>query len=113
MSSAYPEDTITAIATAPGQAGIGVVRVSGPFSSQIAVAMLGFCPEPRVATYSSFLSTSGEVLDQGLALFFAGPRSFTGEDVLELQGHGGPVVLDMVLSRVLELGARMAEPEIY
>ena len=110
MSSAYPEDTITAIATAPGQAGIGVVRVSGPFSSQIAVAMLGFCPEPRVATYSSFLTTSGEVLDQGLALFFAGPRSFTGEDVLELQGHGGPVVLDMVLSRVLELGARMAEP---
>ena len=110
MSSAYPEDTITAIATAPGQAGIGVVRVSGPFSSQIAEAMLGFCPEPRVATYSSFLATSGEVLDQGLALFFAGPKSFTGEDVLELQGHGGPVVLDMVLSRVLELGARMAEP---
>ena len=68
MSSAYPEDTITAIATAPGQAGIGVVRGSGPFSSQIAVAMLGFCPEPRVATYSSFLTTSGEVLIS-LALF--------------------------------------------
>lgn len=110
MSSAYPEDTITAVATAPGRAGIGIVRVSGPDSRNIAQALLGLCPEPRLATLADFKDSDGLVLDQGIALFFEAPHSFTGEDVLELQGHGGPVVLDMVLTRVLELGARMANP---
>ena len=110
MSSAYPEDTITAVATAPGRAGIGIVRISGPDSRNIAQAILGLCPEPRLATLSDFKDSDGVVLDQGIALFFEAPHSFTGEDVLELQGHGGPVVLDMVLTRVLELGARIANP---
>jgi tRNA modification GTPase len=103
-------DTIAAIATAPGRAGIGVVRVSGPLVREIAAAMLRAVPEPRRATLRDFLGAEGEVLDSGLALYFAGPGSFTGEDLLELQGHGGPVVMDRLLQRVLQLGARLAEP---
>ena len=103
-------DTIAAIATPPGRGGVGIVRVSGPKVKQIAEAVLAECPAPRDARYLPFKDSNDSVLDQGIALFFKAPNSFTGEDVLELQGHGGPVVLDMLLSRVVELGARLAQP---
>ena len=103
-------DTIAAVATPPGRGGVGIVRVSGPAASAIAAAVLGQCPPPRHAAYLPFRDDAGQVLDQGIALYFPGPHSFTGEDVLELQGHGGPVVLDMLLRRVLALGARPARP---
>ncbi len=102
--------TIAAIATPPGRGGIGIVRISGPATHHIAKDMLGKLPRSRHATFANFLDASGQALDQGLALFFPAPHSFTGEDVLELHGHGGPVVLDMVLTRALELGARVARP---
>jgi len=105
-----PADTIAAIATPPGRGGIGIVRLSGPVTRRIAESMLGKLPSPRRATFASFLDRAGQPLDRGLALFFPAPHSFTGEDVLELHGHGGAVVLDMVLSRALELGARLARP---
>ena len=101
-------DTIAAIATAPGAGAIGILRISGPSASAIAVALLGTLPEPRQAKLSRFLDAGGDAIDQGLALWFPGPGSFTGEDLLELQGHGGPRVLDLLLERVLELGARPA-----
>jgi tRNA modification GTPase len=103
-------DLIAAIATAPGRGGVGVVRVSGADIAPLAHAILGRVPEPRHATYSRFLDAEGGVLDAGIALHFAAPHSFTGEHVLELQGHGGPVVLNLVLQRCVELGARLAEP---
>ncbi|OGI42507.1 MAG: tRNA uridine-5-carboxymethylaminomethyl(34) synthesis GTPase MnmE, partial [Candidatus Muproteobacteria bacterium RBG_16_65_31] len=103
-------DTIAAIATASGRGAIGVVRVSGPRAAAIAAAVLGRRPRPRHAGLGPFRDSTGRPLDQGLALFFPAPHSFTGEDVLELHGHGGPIVLDMVLGRVLELGARLARP---
>ncbi|MEN8820875.1 MAG: tRNA uridine-5-carboxymethylaminomethyl(34) synthesis GTPase MnmE [Abyssibacter sp.] len=103
-------DTIAAIATAPGRGGVGVIRVSGPAVVHIADAMVGGCPPPRHAAYRHFVDAQGEVLDNGLVLFFPGPASYTGEDVLELQGHGGPVVLDALLARLLALGCRAAEP---
>jgi tRNA modification GTPase len=103
-------DTIAAIATAPGRGGIGVVRVSGPLAAGIATAIAGRLPEPRHATLASFRGAAGILLDEGIALFFPAPRSYTGEDVLELQGHGGPVVLREVLRRCVALGARLAEP---
>ncbi len=103
-------DTIAAIATAPGRGGIGVVRVSGYDVSDLAQAVLGEMPEPRRATLSNFIAADGSVIDQGLALFFPSPHSYTGEDVLELQGHGGDAVLRLLVSRCLELGARPAEP---
>ncbi len=103
-------DTIAAIATPPGRGGVGIVRVSGSAVSVIAVALLGKLPNPRQATLRSFCASNGELLDQGIALYFPAPHSFTGEDVLELQGHGGPVVMDLLLARVLELGARLARP---
>jgi tRNA modification GTPase len=103
-------DLIAAIATAPGRGGVGVVRVSGADIAPLAVAILGRLPEARHATYSRFLDSQGEVLDEGIALVFTAPHSFTGEHVLELQGHGGPVVLNLILERCLELGARLAEP---
>ena len=103
-------DTIAAIATAPGRGGIGVVRVSGPATRRIAQALLGTVPAPRRASLHAFLDAQGEPIDTGLALYFGGPRSFTGEDVLELHGHGGPVVLDLLLQRLLSLGARAAQP---
>ncbi|MDH5735612.1 MAG: tRNA uridine-5-carboxymethylaminomethyl(34) synthesis GTPase MnmE [Gammaproteobacteria bacterium] len=101
-------DTITAIATPPGRGGVGIVRVSGPKAGEIAVKILGSCPEIRKAAYLPFKNTAGEIIDTGIALYFQKPHSFTGEDVLELQAHGGPVVLDMLLKTVLSLGARMA-----
>ncbi|WP_338109379.1 tRNA uridine-5-carboxymethylaminomethyl(34) synthesis GTPase MnmE [Pseudomaricurvus alkylphenolicus] len=103
-------DTIAAIATAPGKGGVGIVRVSGPGAGAIAREMVSQDLSPRKAHYGPFLDASGEALDEGLALFFPAPNSFTGEDVLELQGHGGPVILDCLLRRVLQLGARMAAP---
>ncbi len=103
-------DTIAAVATAPGRGGIGVVRVSGVRARAIAITLSGKEPTPRHAHYGPFHADDGEVIDEGLLLFFPGPHSFTGEDVLELQGHGGPVVLDMLLQRCVELGARLARP---
>jgi len=106
----HPTETIAAIATAPGRGGVGIVRVSGPLAREIAEAICGFQPKPRHAHYTPFRDDDGLAIDEGLALYFPGPNSFTGEDVLELQGHGGPVVLDMLLRRCLDLGARLAKP---
>lgn len=103
-------DTIAAIATAPGRAGIAVLRVSGPEVAAIGAAVLGELPAPRHAALRAFLDARGEAIDRGLALYFAAPASYTGEDVLELHGHGGPVVTDLLLARVLALGARIARP---
>jgi tRNA modification GTPase len=105
----YIKDTIAARATAPGRGGIGIVRVSGPGVREISRQLLGEIPEPRLATYSDFRDEK-DIIDQGIALYFNAPGSFTGEDVLELQGHGGPVVLEMLLNRVINLGARIAAP---
>ena len=99
----YQNDTIVAQATAPGRGGVGILRVSGPHCEAVAQAVLGKVPRLRYAEYLPFLDEQGQVLDQGIALLFKGPNSFTGEDVLELQGHGGPVVLDMLLRRILLL----------
>jgi tRNA modification GTPase len=103
-------DTIAAVATAPGRGGIGVVRVSGAALGEFARALTGRVPGPRHAGFVHFLDAAGAPLDEGILLYFPAPRSFTGEDVIELQGHGGPVVLQMLLARCVELGARLAEP---
>jgi tRNA modification GTPase trmE len=103
-------DTITAIATAPGRGGVGIVRVSGPNVEKIAAKLLGFVPKPREAIYTAFNDSQQNQLDKGIALFFPNPHSFTGEDVLELQGHGGPVILDLLLAAIIQTGARMARP---
>lgn len=103
-------ETIAAVATAPGRGGIGVVRVSGARAKALAITLSGREPIARHAHYGPFHADDGEVIDEGLMLFFPGPHSFTGEDVLELQGHGGPVVMDMLLRRCVELGARLARP---
>lgn len=103
-------DTITAQATPPGRGGVGIIRVSGPLVKTIADALVKVHLKPRYAHYGPFWSTAGEQLDQGLALFFPGPHSFTGEDVLELQAHGGPVIIDLLLREVIQLGARLAKP---
>ena len=103
-------DTIAAIATAPGRGGIGVVRVSGAQVPTVALALIGKLPPPRLATLANFIDIDGSVIDQGIALYFAAPHSFTGEAVLELQGHGGPAVMQRLLARCLEIGARMAQP---
>lgn len=103
-------DVIAAIATGQGRAGIGIVRVSGKNLTRLARELLGAAPGPRVATRAIFRDAAGKPLDDGIALYFPAPASYTGEDVLELQGHGGPVVLRMILHRCVELGARLAEP---
>jgi tRNA modification GTPase len=103
-------DTIAALATASGRGGIAIVRVSGPLVSDISRAVLGTTLNPRQATHLSFRDANGDSIDDGVAIFFPNPNSFTGEDVLELQGHGGPVVVDLILQRILELGARLARP---
>jgi tRNA modification GTPase len=108
--SAPSSDIIAAIATAQGRAGIGVVRVSGPALSELATRLIGGIPAPRRATRATFLDVAGAPIDDGIALFFPAPSSYTGEDVLELHGHGGSVVLQVLLGRCLELGARIAEP---
>ncbi len=103
-------DTIVAAATPPGRGGIGIVRISGPATRAIAESMLGQVPQPRHADTAVFADADGRAIDTGLALFFPAPRSFTGEDVLELHGHGGPVVMDLIIRRAVELGARPARP---
>lgn len=103
-------DTIAAVATPPGRGGVGIVRISGPAAGAIAEQMLGQLPAPRRAEYLPFVAADGETLDQGIALWFPGPHSFTGEDVLELQGHGGPVLLDALLACAYGHGARPANP---
>jgi tRNA modification GTPase len=108
--TAAPRDTIAAVATPPGRGGVGMVRVSGPRAAAIATALLGRLPRPRHATLARFRAADGGILDHGLALYFPAPRSFTGEEVLELHGHGGPVVMDLLLAQVLALGARAARP---
>ena len=105
-----PTDTIAAIASAPGAAGVGVVRVSGPAAPAIAQALLGRAPQPRRAYLAAFRDGVGELIDRGLLLHFPAPASYTGEHVLELQGHGSAVLLDALLRRVCELGARLARP---
>ncbi len=102
--------TIAAIATPPGRGGVGIVRVSGPGCGAIAQALIGGLPPPRHAGLRRFRDVAGQVIDAGIVLYFPAPQSFTGEDVLELHGHGGPVVMDLLLARVLELGARLARP---
>lgn len=103
-------DTICAIATPLGTGGIGIVRVSGPDVVRIAHEVFGRCPKPRNAEFGDFVSADGECIDSGIALYFPKPNSFTGEDVLELQGHGGRIVQELVCERVRELGARLARP---
>lgn len=104
-------ETIVAQATPPGRGGVGILRVSGRAASQIAQEILGKLPKPRYADYLPFRDADGSTLDQGIALWFPGPNSFTGEDVLELQGHGGPVILDLLLKRIISLdGVRIARP---
>lgn len=104
------QETIAAIATPPGMGGVGVIRISGKLATQVAEQISGKLPQPRYAQFCRFRDAEGEVLDEGLVLFFPGPHSFTGEDVLELQGHGGPVVLDLLLQQVLSCGVRLAHP---
>jgi tRNA modification GTPase len=103
-------DTIAAIATPSGRGGIGIVRASGPRVAEIAVAVLGRLPSPRLATFGPFRDRAGERIDDGLALYFPAPHSYTGEPVLELQGHGGPIVMQELLGACLDAGARIAEP---
>lgn len=103
-------DTIAAIATAPGRAAIGVVRLSGPRLRPVMEQIVGRALAPRRAVLSTFKDANGDAIDEGIALYFPAPQSYTGEDVLELQGHGGPVVLQILLQRCVELGARIAEP---
>jgi tRNA modification GTPase len=109
-SGEIARDTIAAIATPAGRGGIGVVRLSGPGVAGIATAVIGGLPEPRSATFCAFRDASGELVDEGVALYFPAPRSYTGEPVLELHGHGGPVVMQALLSACLDAGARLAEP---
>ncbi|MDN3653068.1 tRNA uridine-5-carboxymethylaminomethyl(34) synthesis GTPase MnmE [Thalassotalea ponticola] len=104
-------ETIAAQATAPGRGGVGIIRVSGPLATTAAERVLKCVPKVRQAQYLPFYDQQGQVIDQGIALFFKGPNSFTGEDVLELQGHGGPVILDMLLNHVVSIDRiRMAKP---
>ena len=107
---AIQNDSIAAIATPPGRGGVGIVRVSGPAVPKIATTLLGGLPPPRQAVLREFHDAAGAPIDSGLALYCPAPHSFTGEDVLELQGHGGPVVMDLLLARVVALGARLARP---
>jgi tRNA modification GTPase len=106
----FGADTIVAAATPPGTGGIGIVRISGDQTERIARSVLGSLPEPRTATYRSFTTAAGQKIDAGIALYFPAPASFTGESVLELHGHGGPVVISLLVDAVVELGARLAAP---
>jgi tRNA modification GTPase len=105
------QETIVAQATAPGRGGVGIVRVSGRKVKEVAQQLIGKLPPARFAEYCSFIDEQDQAIDQGIAIYFAGPHSFTGEDVLELQGHGGPVIMDMLIHRILTIpGIRMANP---
>jgi tRNA modification GTPase len=103
-------DTIVATATPPGTGGVGIVRVSGEKTEPIARTLLGSLPEPRFAAYRAFRDAGGQKLDAGLALYFPAPASFTGESVLELHGHGGPLVISLIVEAIVAMGARRAEP---
>ncbi len=103
-------DTIAAIATASGAGGIGVVRISGALSQVIAIQILGHCPSPRHAAYLDFKQANGDLIDRGIAIYYPNPHSYTGEDVLELQAHGGTALMQILLARCIALGARQAEP---
>ncbi len=103
-------DTIVAAATPPGRGGVGIVRISGPKAPELAAVLLGELPAPRHATFARFLDAQHDPIDAGLALFFPAPHSYTGEHVLELHGHGGPLVIEALVGRALELGARRAQP---
>lgn len=107
---AEASETIAAIATAPGSGGIGIVRVSGAACKRIAVGVLGLCPAPRHAAYLDFKEADGSLIDRGIAIYYSAPHSYTGEDVLELQAHGGPALMQILLARCLALGARQATP---
>ncbi|WP_444996265.1 tRNA uridine-5-carboxymethylaminomethyl(34) synthesis GTPase MnmE [Aliikangiella sp. IMCC44359] len=104
------QTTIAALATPPGKGGVSIVRVSGPLCNEIAEKILGHSIQPRVASYLPFYDLNKQQLDQGIALFFKSPNSFTGEDVIEFQGHGGPVVMDLLIEAILACGAQMAKP---
>ena len=110
MASPKPADLIAAIATPAGRGGIGVVRLSGPGVTGVMKAVLGREIAPRSATLARFRGAEGGIIDEGIALYYPAPRSFTGEDMFELQGHGGPVVMQLLLARCVELGARLAQP---
>ncbi|MDQ8038980.1 MAG: tRNA uridine-5-carboxymethylaminomethyl(34) synthesis GTPase MnmE [Rickettsiella sp.] len=110
LTSFEKDHTIAAIATPTGHGGVGVIRLSGPHTQSIAVGLIGHLPKPRYAEYVSFLAADGISIDKGLVIYFPSPHSFTGEDILELQGHGGPIILDCLLQRVLQLGACLARP---
>ena len=112
-SDEVTRDTIAAVATPVGRGGIGVVRISGPRVVEIARALLGEVPSARVATFGTFRDAQGAALDEGIALYFPAPHSYTGEPVLELHGHGGPVVMQSLLGACLDAGARLAEPGEY
>ncbi|MGD8524800.1 MAG: tRNA uridine-5-carboxymethylaminomethyl(34) synthesis GTPase MnmE [Thioalkalispiraceae bacterium] len=103
-------DTIAALATPPGRGGVGIIRVSGPLAKQVAEAILGKLPAARIAEYLPFYDDNQQVIDSGIALYFPNPHSFTGEDVLELQAHGGPVIMDMLLREILKQPVRLAQP---
>src|SRR6202008_3745694 len=103
-------DTIVAAATPPGRGGVGIVRVSGPKAPELAAVILGELPRARAATLARFLDAEHQPIDAGLALFFPAPHSYTGEHVLELHAHGGPLVMEALVARALELGARRAQP---
>ena len=103
-------ETIAAIATASGLGGVGIVRISGRHAAKIGENIVKVLPKPRVAEYITFCDEANLAIDMGLAIFFPGPNSFTGEDVVELQGHGGRIVLDRLLKRCIDLGARLAKP---
>lgn len=104
------QDTIAAIATPPGNGGVGIIRISGTLVTEIAKQLLNKSLIPRHALFTSFIDIDGGIIDSGISLYFPAPASYTGEDILELQGHGGSVVLDMLLRRVISLGARLANP---
>lgn len=110
MLTVSAQDTIAAIATASGAGGIGIVRVSGPLCQEIAIQILGQCPTPRYAAYLDFKQASADLIDRGIAIYYQAPHSYTGEDVLELQGHGGTALMQILLARCIELGARQAAP---
>jgi len=110
MPASGAPPTIAAIATPPGRGGVGIVRVSGTSLEALIAGVGGAVPVPRMATVTTFRDAAGAPLDQGLALYFPAPNSYTGESVLELHGHGGPAVLRLILARCIELGARIAEP---
>jgi len=109
-SDEVARDTIAAVATPPGRGGIGIVRISGPLVRDVAVRLVGRLPQPRRAEFARFGEAHGELIDEGLVIYFPAPNSYTGEDVLEVHGHGGPVVMQALLAACLDAGARLAEP---